>query len=130
MEDPVFDHEKLEVYKKALEFVSSIHQLKEELGIKSNLFDQLERSSASIPLNIAEGNGKYTGKDKYRYFDIAGGSALESASALDVLLVRKVITKEQNIERKIILKNIVSMLVGLIKSKSDRVYEKEIEYNS
>lgn len=33
--------------------------------------DQLDRASTSIPLNIAEGNGKYTPKDRCRFFDQA-----------------------------------------------------------
>ena len=41
--------------------------------------DQLDRASTSIPLNIAEGNGKYTLKDRCRFFDTAHGSALECA---------------------------------------------------
>ncbi len=47
--------------------------------------DQLDRASTSIPLNIAEGNGKFTGADRCRFFDIARGSALECAASLDVL---------------------------------------------
>ena len=50
--------------------------------------DQLDRASTSIPLNIAEGNGKFTGADRCRYFDNAHGSALECAAALDVLVAK------------------------------------------
>ena len=50
--------------------------------------DQLDRASTSIPLNIAEGNGKFTGDDRCRFFDMARGSALESAAALDVLVAK------------------------------------------
>ena len=38
-----------------------------------------------VPLNIAEGNGKQNLKDKNRYFQIARGSALESAAVHDLL---------------------------------------------
>ncbi|MGV2339886.1 MAG UNVERIFIED_CONTAM: four helix bundle protein [Planctomycetaceae bacterium] len=34
----------------------------------------------SIPLNIAEGNGKQSLKDKNRFFEIARGSALKFAA--------------------------------------------------
>ena len=40
--------------------------------------DQLDLASSSIPLNIAEGNGNYTPKDRCRFLDIAHGSALQS----------------------------------------------------
>jgi four helix bundle protein len=45
--------------------------------------DQLLRASQSIPLNIAEGNGKGTNADRRRFFEIARGSALECASIQD-----------------------------------------------
>ncbi|MHC4917139.1 MAG: four helix bundle protein [Planctomycetota bacterium] len=41
----------------------------------------MRRASQSIPLNIAEGNGKRSKTDRNRYLDTSRGSALESASA-------------------------------------------------
>ena len=54
--------------------------------------------------------------------------SLGSAACLDVLLIRGKINKEICEEGKNILIEIVSMLVGLIKSNSNRIYEDEIEY--
>ncbi len=86
------------------------------------MHDQLDRASTSIPLNIAEGNGKYTAPDRCRFFDIARGSALECAACLDVLVAKKRLDQAE--QGKEILVRIVSMLVGLIRStSSDRVYE-------
>jgi four helix bundle protein len=48
--------------------------------------EQLDRASSSIALNIAEVNGKYTPKDRCRFFDMAHGSALECAAGLDILV--------------------------------------------
>jgi len=53
------------------------------------------RASTSIPLNIAEGNGKYTPKDRCRFFDIAHGSALEGAAGLDILVAKAKLTPEE-----------------------------------
>ena len=50
---------------------------------------QLDRASTSIPLNIAEGNGKYTALDRCKFFDTARGSALGCAACLDVLVAKK-----------------------------------------
>ncbi len=124
-----FSHEKLLVYKRALEFVELVDEIILTQNGKSDAFDQLDRSSTSIPLNIAEGTGKYTGKDKCRFYDIARGSAVESAACLDVLLKRNKITIEENKKGKEILFDVVSMLVGLIKSSSDRLYEPDSIYN-
>ncbi len=125
-----FSHEKLIVYKRSLEFIELTNDIFNNSGnVRINALDQLDRASTSIPLNIAEGTGKYTGKDKCRYYDIARGSTLECAACLDVLFIRKKISKELVEKGKEILIEIVSMLVGLIKSNSDRIYEEDINYN-
>lgn len=129
MPDTIFDHEKLNVYKEALKFIEWLTTLKKETEIKNLVNGQLERSSESIVLNIAEGNGRYTSADKCRFFDISRGSALESAAALDILVAQGKVTAGEIYKGKQILKNIISMLVGLIKSKSDRVFDAEIRYD-
>jgi four helix bundle protein len=72
--------------------------------------------------------GSILRKIKCRYYDIARGSALESAACLDILRKRNIINFKTAEEGKQILFEIVSMLIGLIKSISDRVYEDEIDY--
>ena len=92
------------------------------------VYSQLDRASTSIPLNIAEGNGKFTAPDRCRFFDIARGSALECAACLDVLVAKKLI--EQADSGKAMLVKIVSMLVGLIRSTSPhRIHEGSEEYS-
>ena len=86
--------------------------------------DQLDRASTSIPLNIAEGNGKYALKDRCRFFDIAHGSALECAAGLDTLVAKGKLTAEQIRPGKEILQRVVRMLMGLIKRNSSRDYDK------
>ena len=97
---------------------------------KLSVYDQIDRASTSIPLNIAEGNGKYSSKDRCRYFDIARGSALECASCLDVLLLKDLLELSKKDEGKEKLRVIVSMLIGLIKSNSNRSYEETVNYSS
>jgi four helix bundle protein len=125
-----FSHEKLIVYNRSLEFVEFAENLLSKFKDRLNVYDQIDRSSTSIPLNIAEGTGKFTSKDKNRYYDIARGSAVESAACLDVLLKRNRITIEENVKGKELLFEIVSMLIGLIKSNSDRVYEEKENYSA
>ncbi len=123
-----FSHEKLIVYNRSLEFVEFAENILSRFKDKLNVYDQLDRSSTSISLNIAEGTGKFTSKDKNRYYDISRGSAVESAASLDVLLRRNRITFDENIKGKDLLFEIVSMLIGLIKSNSDRVYDDNEDY--
>ena len=124
-----FDHEKLKVYQKAIEFVKWSENVNKKVSTKIAVVDQFDRASTSIALNIAEGNGKYSGKDRCRYFDIARASSFECASCLDIMFVKKIIDEELLKEGKTILKEIVSMLIGLIKSNSDRAFDKQEEYN-
>ena len=81
--------------------------------------DQLDRASTSTSLNIAEGNGKFTGADRCRFFDIARGSALECAASLDVLRSTGRCSEEDILPGKDRLWSIVSMLVALIKANSN-----------
>ena len=124
-----FDHEKLDVYNEAIAFVAWLSPLLEETLRAGDVRDQLDRASTSISLNIAEGNGKYTPKDRCRFFDNAHGSALECAAGLDILVAKKKLTVEQIRPGKESLQRIVRMLIGLIKRNSSREYEKGGEEN-
>jgi four helix bundle protein len=124
-----FDHEKLNVYKRSIDFIKWTNKLIRKINSKNSTIDQLERASDSIVLNISEGNGKYTPRDKCRYFDISRGSAMESAACLDVLLAKNLISIEENDEGKKFLVEIVKMLMGLIKSTSGRSYEELENYD-
>src|SRR3954467_6822325 len=91
----VFDHEKLNVYHEALGFVATANDLLERVPKRLAVFDQLDRASTAIPLNIAEGTGKFTARDRCRFYDTARGSALECAACLDVLVVKKVLVSTE-----------------------------------
>ncbi|MEJ2506084.1 MAG: hypothetical protein P8Y81_07460 [Ignavibacteriaceae bacterium] len=49
---------------------------------------------------------------------------------MDILNVRKLISIDELNEGKQMLKEMVSLLIGLIKSNSDRVYEDNADYGS
>lgn len=119
-----FDHEKLEVYRESLAFIRCLEPLLQKLP-RSSIRDQLDRASTSIPLNIAEGNGKFTGPDRCRFFDIARGSALECAAALDVLNARSICDGAETGPGKDMLFKVVSMMVGLIRANSDYRFHEE-----
>ena len=110
-----FDHEKLNAYQVSLAFNEWVGKLLPSIEAKAAAKDHLNRAAISIPLNIAEGNGKFSKRDRARFFDIARGSALETAASLDVLVSRKLMTSTQVISAKEQLVQIVNMLVGLLK---------------
>ncbi len=124
------DHEKLDVYKVSMEFVRYTADIVSGLkGNYRNARDQLIRSSQSIPLNIAEGNGKRSSADRKRFFGIARGSAMESAATLDVLVAVGACTKEQIEPGKALVVRIVSMLSKLTEPGGAFVREDEEEYS-
>jgi four helix bundle protein len=122
-----FDHEKLDVYQETISFIAWLAELLESTPRTGDVKDQLDRASSSVAFNTAEGNGKYTPKDRCRFFDIAHGSALECAAGLDVLVARKKATPEQIRAGKQSLQKIVQMLMGQIKRNSQREYERTTE---
>jgi four helix bundle protein len=115
----------LEVYREAIAFVAWISEFLEGTNRLGDIKDQLDRASTSIPLNIAEGNGKYNAKDRCRFLDTAHGSELECAAGLDVLVAKSKMTAAQIVPGKERLQKIVRMLLGLIKHHSSREYGKE-----
>ena len=108
-----FGHEKLDVYRTAIEYVGWAYRLCERLKGHRNAKNQLIRASQAIPLNIAEGNGKATEGDRRRFFEIARGSALECGAVQDVLEACGGLSSADNAEAKKLLDRIVAMLTKL-----------------
>ena len=107
-------HEKLDVYRLSLGYVAWVYEKANDLnGVHRPARDQWLRASQSIPLNIAEGNGKTAEADRRRYFEIARGSALECAAIQDVLVVGKALDQAESRKRKIELDRMAAMLSRL-----------------
>ena len=86
----------------------------------ADLADQLRRAAQSVPQNIAEGCGRTTRADKAKYYTIARGSAMESASHLDVMRIDELIDAELYARGIELLERIVAMLTKLINPCSSR----------
>ena len=127
----VFSHEKLDVYQVSLEFVSWSYKLSKQLkGSDRHAKDQLIRASQSIPLNIAEGNGKRSIADRSRFFQFSCGSALECSAILDVLLKCEVIAKGEVKLGKNLLLRIVAMLTKMTNTTNNQVKEERLNYKT
>jgi four helix bundle protein len=81
----MFDFQKLEVYKKAKYFYVNNKQIIQELKLEHYVKDQLNRAAFSIPLNIAEGTGKFSKADRKNYYITARASVFECVAILDIL---------------------------------------------
>lgn len=109
-----FDHERLDVYQAAIEFVILIEQVIEGLPKgRAYLADQLQRASASVPLNIAEGAGEYAINEKIRFYRMAKRSATECAGIFDICRHLKLIEDELYDKGREILIRVVAMLIKM-----------------
>jgi four helix bundle protein len=124
-----FGHERLDVYRAAIEYVGWAYGFCEGLKGHRNAKEQLLRASQAIPLNIAEGNGKATDGDRRRYFEIARGSAMECGAIQDMLEVYGAMSAEENAKAKAVLDRIVAMLTKLGR-RGYSVREESAEYGA
>jgi four helix bundle protein len=111
-QDVVFDHERLDVYRLARELVVLVTGFLKR-NVSRDLRDQLDRASTSILFNIAEGAGKAARAEKQRFYEIARGSATETAAQLDVLHIRGTIDYDQYRAARHLLLRIIQMLSRL-----------------
>ena len=124
-------HESLTVYKRAIEFVAWSTKICQSDRVTGEIQSQFKRAFISIPLNIAEGSGKQTGKDQARFYDIARGSALECGACLDVLVAMDIASESDVCRGKELLIEIVAMLTALARSVAgERVREEEQSYDT
>jgi four helix bundle protein len=113
-----FDHEKLDAYQLAVQFIGNANDIVEHLPRgRGYLADQLQRAALSIVLNIAEGAGKFSPADKATFYLRARGSVTESAAVLDVCRKLNLVGATLVEENKEVLERIAQMLTKLIKSR-------------
>ena len=108
---PQLDHERLDVYAVALELASTVPELTR--AARLSLRDQIERASTSIVLNIAEGCGRRSRRDRLHFFAMAQGSALECAAAIDILRLRGHVSLGDVSRTKNKIARVVQMLAKL-----------------
>jgi len=111
-----FDHEKMDVYKVAIEFIDLADEVAENLPRgRAYLADQLRRACTSVALNIAEGAGEFSGDEKARFYRMAKRSATECAAVLDVCRRLGLAAQTPLDAGRELLLRVVSMLVPLIR---------------
>ena len=113
-------HEKLGVWKRAVEFVVRVYKLtnlfprEETFGLTS----QIRRAAVSVAANIAEGAGRRSGKEFLHFLSNAQGSSSELATELLIawkLGYLKELDYQVAAEE---LENIGRMIIGLSRNVS------------
>ncbi len=114
-----FDHERLDVYQVAIDFVAFADDVVERLPRgRRYLADQFQRAALSVPLNVAEGAGEFSHNDKKRICRMALRSATECAAILDVCRRLEIAQEPLLSSGREYLFRIVSMLTRLAKRET------------
>ncbi len=121
----MFSHEKLQVYSKALDFVSAAVAWSNTWDKKHALVDQLDRAANSILVNLAEAARRRRAPGRLQILDYATGSTLECAACLDIARIKSLLTEPQCIEQKQRLCEVAKMLVGLRKAWAESMMREE-----
>ncbi len=81
----MFDFEKLDVYHQAKAFYTSITEWIILKKVDAVIANQLKRAALSVPLNIAEGSGRFSFRDRRNFYIIARSSIFECVAILGIL---------------------------------------------
>lgn len=79
------DFKKLAIWQEGMDLADLVYEVITDIPWQNGgqkAIDQMSRSSLSIPSNIAEGNSRRSEKEKYRFMEIALGSAFELETQL------------------------------------------------
>jgi len=121
----MFDHEKLQVYGKALDFAAKAGTWTNTWDKKHALVDHLSRAAESVLLNLAEAARQRGTPARLRAADYAIGSSLECAGCLDVARIKALLTHQECYQEKHLLCEITKMLIGLRKAWSQSIAREE-----
>jgi len=111
----MFVFENLIVYQKSLKLSIELTKNAETFPYKySRIRDQLIGAVISIPLNIAEGHGRYSNKERLQFLKIARGSAFEMVPILAICSELSLLDKNTWIDR---VEEICKILNALINKK-------------
>ena len=117
-----FYYRKLEVYQRAKALSHAVCKLIKTFPVEERygLCDQLRRAAMSIPINIAEGFGRFSAKEKAHFIQIAFGSLHEVMCELELSQDENYINEEQ-------LKELESQIIPINRQLS--ALHKSIIYN-
>ena len=117
-----FGYEDLQVWDRAVDFAVHVIDAVENISTDRKhyrLLEQIESSSTSISMNIAEGKGRFSKKEFIHFNYIARGSLYETMTLLEIFRRKKWISDQVYKKFEVEGKEIASMIKGLINSLSE-----------
>jgi four helix bundle protein len=112
-------YKELTVWHKSMVFANAVISVTENLdtGRKHyRLVEQLEAAATSVPMNIAEGKGRYSHKEFIHFLHIARGSLFETMTLIELFEMRNWIKPETSQLLYTQADEIGKMINGLIRS--------------
>ena len=127
MENNYFDFEKLQVYQKALEYISFVYKLTSKFPSHEmyGLTSQFRRASVSIALNLAEGYGE-TKPLFIRYSRISKSSIRECVVCTTIAFNLNYINEAEQKESRARLTELSKMLSGLVSFVKKKIEEEKL----
>jgi four helix bundle protein len=114
----LFSHEDLEVYQIALRLTGWAESLLTAFSCSADLLSKLDTSTTAIVLNLAEGNGRFSGADHAKFLAIAYKATVQSASLVDLATAKGSVEPSQVEDGREMLRSIAAMLTSLSKVSS------------
>lgn len=117
--DIEFGYEKLLIWQRSLEWADRVLSIAENIETERKhyrLIEQVESSCTSVPMNIAEGKGRFSKKEFVHFLYIARGSLYETMILLEIFLKRQWVSHEEFIIVKSETREIAKMLNAFINS--------------
>ena len=113
MED--FNFEKLDTWQSSRNLVKIIYQITTNFPEEERygLTNQLRRATISISSNVAEGNSRFSAKDKSHFTEMAYTSLMEVVNQLIISCDLKFISSDKLEELKLLCSSLASKIIGL-----------------
>jgi four helix bundle protein len=116
-------HKNLKVWQRSISLVTEIYRMTRDFPKEESycMISQMRRAAISIPSNIAEGSARKHTREYVQFLYVSLGSAAEIETQIIISQNLGYILSDKagNIQAE--LEEIIRMLIGLIKSLSDKM---------
>ena len=111
----LFSHEDLDVYQTALRLTGWVDRLFIAFSCSADLRSKLDTSTTSIVLNLAEGNGRFSGTDQAKFLGIAYKATIQSATLVELATAKGSAEPSQVEDGLEMIRCIAAMITSLAK---------------
>jgi len=110
----LFHHETLDVYRVAIEAAAEFCSSQAVCRLSNPVFRRLDELITSMVLNIAEGNGRFSGADQKRFLGTSHEAAIKLAARLDLCVTQGLLPRDEVAGWKRLLERVSVMTSSMI----------------